>query len=75
MPDDDLILTLPSRRHRHPNPIYTFIIHPESVFIHFFYAFSMLFRQSSGSPGPRPKAVLVVSRMWRLSEGLGTTVT
>ena len=39
MLDDDIILTLPSRRHRHPNPIYTFIIHPESVFIHLFLCF------------------------------------
>ena len=39
MPDDDFFLTLPSQKHRHPNPIYTLIIHPESVFIYFFYAF------------------------------------
>lgn len=51
MPDDDFILTLPSRRHRHPNPIYTFIIHPERVLVYFFWPF----QQSSGSPDPRPK--------------------
>ena len=71
MPDDDFFLTLPSQKHRHPNPIYTFIIHPESVFIHFFYAFSAVQCETS----PTSKNGLVVQRMPRVSEGRGTLVT
>ena len=51
MPDDDFILSLPSKIHRHPNPIYTLIIHPERVLVYFFWAFW----QSSVSLAPRPK--------------------